>query len=273
MAKKLRQLTVKQLASVDDSGTEYESECIEIEGLVGPRLQGCLERRKGRRVQWFTLVAWRPVGGRLSRKPLLVFRPLRRGDNKSSAAFAPLSLHRLLVLMATDRTRAIAASRFPAKVFDRHLTDLAQVLSKPVVVRTRQFGVVKYNCSEDWVESKPKWLGKRVRLWLHADDGRTLRQTLQAADALWDTQSKWHRRVVNFAVDDLLPTKNDIWLIDDEKPLTRRDFARRIRLNSIQVHPNGKFEFWFDDDFMFLDHAIVVEGTLKRGPTTAYLAG
>ncbi len=46
-----------------------------------------------------------------------------------------------------------------------------------------------------------------------------------------------------------------------------------MTLTSISLSHDGEFEFWYDDGGLFWDHAIVISGDLKDGPTDATIAG
>lgn len=78
---------------------------------------------------------------------------------------------------------------------------------------------------------------------------------------------------LTFAASELLPTKNDYWLDDDEEPLTSEQFVSRMHLVSISLGGDGSFEFWHDDDDMFLGHSIQVRGTQADGLQWANIPG
>jgi hypothetical protein len=79
--------------------------------------------------------------------------------------------------------------------------------------------------------------------------------------------------VAAFAIDSLLGDKNENWLEDGETPLTRSQFAARMKLVDITIHADGHLEFWHDDDYMFWGHSILVEGTLAGGLTNVDTPG
>ena len=71
----------------------------------------------------------------------------------------------------------------------------------------------------------------------------------------------------------LLPLKNDDWLDEDEDEVLPDQFKERMKLNSITVRPDGRFEFWHGDDDMFWGHAIHISGNLSKGLTGADTPG
>lgn len=113
----------------------------------------------------------------------------------------------------------------------------------------------------------------RIRLYVHLDDDRSLGAALATAHQLWEDQTGWHYRILDCATASLLPTKNEGWLKDGERECTADQFRSSMELQSVSVHPNGSFEFWFGDNDLFWGHAIVVYGGLAAGPTAAALEG
>lgn len=69
-----------------------------------------------------------------------------------------------------------------------------------------------------------------------------------------------------------MPLKNNYWLEEGERPLSKRAFLKRMTLLDI-VCRKRQFEFWFDDGDMFWGHAIYVTGSVGRGPMHANLFG
>ena len=83
-----------------------------------------------------------------------------------------------------------------------------------------------------------------------------------------------------FAARELARLANE-WLSQDEEnprdpqasPITEEEFARRISMTSLSVTSGGSFTAYFDCDEMFADHAITLNGSLKKGIKDAYIEG
>lgn len=99
--------------------------------------------------------------------------------------------------------------------------------------------------------------------------------------ALMASQADWDHRVRSYAAQELLSLAND-WAADareeeDEDsgaPLvTQEQFMERMELESIQLLPQGGFEFWFNDGDLFWGHSIHVTGSLEAGPESAQMEG
>src|ERR1700722_6846217 len=80
-------------------------------------------------------------------------------------------------------------------------------------------------------------------------------------------------RVKDYAALRLLALRNDAWSDEGEPPLESDEFKDRMRLESITVHPDGDFEYWYNDGDLFWGHAIHVSGSLAAGPTGADTPG
>jgi hypothetical protein len=55
--------------------------------------------------------------------------------------------------------------------------------------------------------------------------------------------------------------------------VTPVDFQKQMKLQSINVAGDGRFEFWHHDGDLFWGHAIQISGTLKDGLTDADIPG
>jgi len=46
-----------------------------------------------------------------------------------------------------------------------------------------------------------------------------------------------------------------------------------VSLSSITVHPQGTFEFWYDDGDLFWGHSIMISGSIEKGLREAGIHG
>jgi hypothetical protein len=148
-----------------------------------------------------------------------------------------------------------------------------QELLTPKTRNHPTFGDLTLNRELSWYEGRGWWEDSEVEICLHAVTDREFEESLKTAEALWRDQSGWGQRVRQVAVSKLLDLKNSTWRDEGEKKLTPAGFARRLRLESVSVQPDGSFEFWFDDGGLFQGHAIAVTGSLKDGPKDADIHG
>lgn len=72
------------------------------------------------------------------------------------------------------------------------------------------------------------------------------------------TFGKLDKKARKCASDELLKTKNESWLEEDEAPLTADEFMKRLLLTEAVVDHDGSVIFWYEDDDMFWGHSISV---------------
>jgi hypothetical protein len=195
-----------------------------------------------------------------------------RGENIFET-FPPYSIQRFSVLLSKPHTRAVVEKVLDSEPVDETLRQFAERLREPIVVSTDRFGDVVMNPLIGWFEGKAEWNRKPIALHLEPGEGGGIADAIETARALWADQAGWKRRVEDFAVERLLPLKNDSWLGEDERELTEAEFKKRMRLQSINVAGDGAFEFWHEDGAMFGGHAIEIRGTLQDGPADADIFG
>src|SRR5262249_40338436 len=141
----------------------------------------------------------------------------------------------------------------------------------PVTLNDANFGKLTLDRRVDWFTAQVDWDGKPVSLNL--SDSAAVEKSLKVATALWQKQREWNRRIRDFAVQDLLPLKNESGLDEDETALSGDEFTDRMTLESITVFPNESFDFWHNDGDQFLGHSIQISGSLSEGPTRADIPG
>lgn len=135
------------------------------------------------------------------------------------------------------------------------------------------FGRLTLDRRMGWFTGSAVWRGQTIRFLVEAKEPAEVQATLAIAKRLWEAQDEWDRRMRDCAVRELLPLKNENWLMENEAAVTAEQFKQRMKLESISVEPGGSVEFSCADDGMFGDHAIVINGTITEGPTRAELFG
>jgi len=244
-----------------------------IEGVVSPSSQGgWFGHNDAYEVHCFALAAWRKGDGPVVDKELTVLRAVPQGHDYFDD-FQACSVHKLSVMLAPGETRAVFEKSLPLDSPSQELTLLAEQLRKPVIVSTELFGDLVLDRSVDWFEGEADWNGTRVRINLETSEDGTMDGALETAQALWKDQDTWKKRMDEYAVEELLPLKNDAWLMHGEPELTRQDFLARMKLDSITVRPDGDFDFWHDDGGLFWGHSIQSSGDLEAGPGRADIPG
>lgn len=272
MAPPFHGYTGHDLKKLDMAKAKYEKNCITVEGIVSEEGQGGWET-EGAMIHSLTLAAWKLSEGEVVEKRMNLLRPVRSLTKAEYDRFPAYKLVRLKVLCTTDRFRAIVEKSLPYPKPDKALAALAQRLSKPVVHQSDQFGELVLNKRIGWFETRAQWNGMSVDVSLTPDSTGSLDTALRTAKRLWSAQKSWKRKVDQYAVQDLLPVKNNSWLNDDERKLTPKQFVTRMRLESISIDDEGGFDFWHHDGDLFYGHSIQVSGSLDEGLTRADIPG
>lgn len=262
---------MEHLADVDTADCEYKEGVVEIEGVVAPSSQGGWPREHYT-VHCFNFSVWRFPGQPLVNCELTILRPVDPESDYFSD-FPKLSIQRIKVLISKDETRAIFSEISEHAADSNELANVADELAKPVILKTERFGDLTFNRSIEWFEGDVKWNGEFVRINFSADGNKDISASLKVAEILWDEQTKWKKRVEDYAVQELLSLKNDNWLEEEELPLTPDQFQSRMKLLSISLYPEGGFDFWHDDGDMFWGHSIQISGSLSEGLTQADIPG
>lgn len=264
---------IASLAEIDVANVPYEPATVLIEGVVSPSSQagwaGLNDRYK---VHTFTLAAWRCLGGPIVKQDLTVLWPIP-AESEVWGHFEAYSIRRIKVLLSKDGTRAIVEGISPRGSDDESLSAIAKELKNPIVVSTERFGELVLDRSIGWFEGEAVWNGEAIRVTFPVEEGESIGDALDVAERLWLDQGPWKKRIDDFAVQELLELKNGTWLEEGESELTASEFISRMKLDSIQVFPDGQFEFWHNDGDLFWGHSIQVSGSVTEGPTHADIPG
>jgi hypothetical protein len=156
---------------------------------------------------------------------------------------------------------------------DAELNARAVQLQQPVTTTHPRLGTLLLDRRLGWWNGEAEWNGAKVQVTADSDENGVLTGAFSTADALWNDPTAWEERVIAFAVEKLLPLKNDSWLDEDEEELTAGEFRDLMTLESIIVRTDGGFTFYFNDGDLFWGHTIQIRGNLTAGPTKADIPG
>lgn len=224
-------------------------------------------------IRFIVFSAWRKLGGPLVRSELTILRPTPPGQDDDWDAFPEFSLHQVQVLLTKEEDRGVLAGVSNVQARDAELAELAVELKKPVVITTNRFGELTLDRYLRRFEGHASWNGERIQISFRADENYAVHAGLAVAEALWNDQATWKRKVEDFAVKKLLRLKNDNWLDDGEVPLTAQQFKSRMQLESVSFGQDGEFDFWHNDGDLFWGHSIQISGSLTKGLTRADIPG
>ena len=252
----------------------------DIVGLVEP--SGAGAGKFGNDPLWtlrFKLTPWRQADGAINPAPLNVAREMEDDAMRDlQNRIKPYLVARIRARVITDETGTLRAEMdefLGEETGDGDLNQVAADLQKPVTFDDPTLGVLTLERAYDCFIGTATWCGDSVSVMLEAKEPAQVKQAARHARTLWDNQDEWSRRINDYAVQELLPLKNDTWLDDesDEKPLTPDQFKARMRVESIGITPDGGFDFIHDDGDLFFGHAIQITGTIEGGPDSADIPG
>lgn len=226
----------------------------------------------------FTLVAWRVETGDIQTRPLTIQRAVTDKElRRFRDQIKPYTVIRINARVVTESIAGASEGLLEVLVgtdaCDAELNEYALRLQEPVTHEDPILGTFTLDRRIDWFSGNAVWDRAPVSLNLSASDPAGLQAALGTAYSLWRSADSWNCRIRDYAVEELLPLKNDNWLGEGEAELTANQFKDRMKLKEITVAPDGSFDFWYDDGDIFWGHAIQISGNLLEGPTNADIPG
>jgi hypothetical protein len=256
------------------------SQTVELIGVVGGSGPGA-GQSKGE-TDWtmsFALEVWRIAGSMVQKREMRVIKKVSHEEwARQKNCVAPDTIVRLRGKIAEfpwGRTRMhmLLEEIIGVDRTDAEMNRVSAELKKEISFEDGVFGKLVFDRRIKWFTRRVAWRGQNADLYVHAGDEEEARRMLKTAHVLWAGEANWNARVLARAVEDLLSTKNDNWLDDNEKVVTADEFKKRMRLEAISINEGGNFEFCFADGNLFWGHVILVRGNLTEGPTGADIAG
>ena len=270
-----------QLSREEDELYDELAACpvCEVTGIVNP--SGVIAAKWRGQELWslqLSFDAWRVGSESIRREPLTLQRRVTDEEkSKLQKVIDAETVIRVRARVAEENIFGTPQGKLE-EFIGRHSTDdelnthLAE-LQKPVTHTDDRFGTFKFDRRVRQYTAQVKWNGRTVSLDVKAKEPHEIDRALRVANALWDDQQMWHRRVVDYAVDQMLPQKNAHWIRDGESEVSPDDFKDRMTLLSISVDADGDLEFAHDDGDLFWDHLILIYGNLSDGLTHAEIFG
>lgn len=249
----------------------------DVIGVVRPRGVGGSQSQGAR--QWtlqIELMAWRAGDGPVSKQPLVARqRTSERAVVRAMDEISAYDIVRMRARVAVENSFGSPQAkivRMLEPVDDREIAATADSLKKPVVVEDEQFGKLKFDRAAGWFTAQARWGRRRIEVNLVANRSTAHGKSLQHAKAIFAAHREWAPQLAE-RIADLHSLWLESWREADDKRLTAKQFAAKIRVESVTVEQSGAFEFWFDDGDLFGGHSVVVSGSLKRGVKEATIEG
>jgi hypothetical protein len=220
----------------------------------------------------FHLAAWHQPGAAVVRDKLRCELPIAKDE--LNALMRTVKAYSILDLEATSTANGVTNLHriAPAVASDPELESIAKDLQTPVELLS-PFGCLVYDRRFGWYAGRTAWCAKEIEINLSCADPANTGGVLQIASTLFSSQREWSQRIQAYAVQKLLPLKNDAWLSEGEKQISAEDFTSRMRLTSLSIEETGTFWFWHNDGDLFWGHSIQIGGDIVNGLTDADISG
>jgi len=159
-----------------------------------------------------------------------------------------------------------------------HSNELLAMLAeyrKPVFVKDDVLGEFELNKDLSVFGGAIGWLEEEISVSMdvNTDDKDSWTKAINTLRILFLQQKKRDSEFRTFAAEKLTDLAND-WLQDENAAeISKDDFAKRISLSELCVDPSGRYTAYFDDDDMFLRHAVTVYGHIEKGLEYASIEG
>ncbi|URZ01579.1 DUF2262 domain-containing protein [Clostridium felsineum] len=251
----------------------------EVVGIVS--INGVSAGRARKEKLWtlrFELDEWRYLGEGLKNSKLNVMKKVtdeQLKDIQNTIKAETIVKIKLSIDYKSTGYRADAIfEEFVEEVSDDiELNECLEKLKEPITYEDSYFGTLTFDRMVNWYGRTIEWNDENISLSLLIDDREDINSSLEVAKVLFENQLKWKEKVSDYAVEQLLSLKNEVWLQEGEEELTADEFKSRMKLEAITVNPNGDFEFWHNDGDLFGGHSILVSGNLNRGFDFADIPG
>ena len=255
-------------------GAKFRPEEMSILAVTGANgFGGRRVREDGPWIATLELTAWKEEDGEepvCQEKTLLV---ALAGDKLLAylrRRAMPDSIIQVTVRPSEDRT-SFLMTELPQLVMDPELKAILDEQKKPDSTYVEGLGTFVLNRQVGWYQADVDWLGQSIQLVYDRGSGEEVKAAHQTALALMGAQEDWDSRVRTYAAQQL-PVQHP-GLEDEMLEVPAEELARRLEPESLQVWPDGSFEFWFHDADYQWEHALRVCGTVAGGPEHVYLEG
>ena len=218
-------------------------------------------------------IAWRENGSDITQSKLRCLMPIRRPElDHYTAKINPYQIIEVINYTFIDDATITFEKISNYAVSDIALNEVVKQHQLPIKITHPRFGEFEYDRRYDWYETSTSWNRIPTTLNLHCEEPSDYEMVVQRAVKLFEEESQWHEKALNFALSEYFELANGEWLEEGASKVTSTEFKTRMSLSSIGVYPFGLFEMWFEVDGMFTDHGILVDGNLTSGILSASLS-
>jgi hypothetical protein len=174
-------------------------------------------------------------------------------------------------ILPPDYNRFMLVEVLEENVQNKELLDVLTEYRKPVIISDKILGEFTLNKDLVIFEGKISWLKSQITISMKVkiDDKNTWTKSTDALLTLFKQQEQNDLDFRNFAAEELIDLANDWRAIDDDTIITQENFVQRISLSELSVTSDGDYIAYYNDDDMFMGHAVAVYGNNKTGIESA----
>ena len=159
-----------------------------------------------------------------------------------------------------------------------HNDELLSILAEyrtPSIITDDALGKFVLDKDLGLFEGEITWLDKIILAYLEVatDNKDSWTQAMSMLHALTEQQKQKDIEFRAFAAKELTNLANDWSQDEDAVEISKEDFIDRISLTSLSVTSSGDFTAYYNDDDMFLGHAVAVYGNSLTGIKSANIEG
>lgn len=126
---------------------------------------------------------------------------------------------------------------------DDDLNAIVAKRKRPLTITHSLFGEFELDDYMDWYEGTITRGTLQVKMYV-SDDESARQNEFAVLKQLWTKFDHYDRLFKDAIAIELLASKNNAWLSDNETALTAEEFKERLQLHSLQVAPNGDHHLW-----------------------------
>lgn len=134
-------------------------------------------------------------------------------------------------------------------------------------------GVLTFEPEYQWFGGETKLEDRAIALNLELAERDQALELIPALQKVTKDLASLDLAARRYAAEQLLETKNDSWLDEDEEELTEEDFIGRMTLESLTVDEDGEVTMWYEDGDLFWGHSICIRQSQEGEWLSAEMMG
>ena len=140
-------------------------------------------------------------------------------------------------------------------------------------IEHQTLGVLTYEKQLNWYTTEFAFDGDTVSIRLSLDECTDVDALVAFGASIAAALRQLAESAAEYAANEQLGLKNDTWLGEDESPVSRDEFIKRLQLESVVAYPDGTAEWFFDDGDLFWGNCVLLQMESDQTFSDVSLAG